>query len=217
MSSPRETARYSHIVKASAAMVALFVFGGCSEHRPASEAVHLSIEDARNATYRTEWGKSGSVTLSEGLFSFPLRARLEAVAAGDLDQDGGADLAAVVVFRPGGTGAFYELHALVGFDGLPQDAGSAQLGDRIRVESLSIDHALITVRLLDLRDGESYAAEPRAWLSSAASHCAAARWPKYHHRNDPRASFLQSPPVVQTLPTPTATLTSFPVRGTLSA
>ena len=70
------------------------------------------------------------------------------------------DLAAVVVFRPGGTGAFYELHALVGRDGRPQDAGSALLGDRIRVESLSIDNARITVRLLDRRDDESYAAVP---------------------------------------------------------
>lgn len=121
-------------LKASAAAAALFVIGGCSAHRQTSEPMHLSVEDARNATYRTEWGKSGAVTLSEGLFSFPLRAKLEAVAAGDLDQDGGADLAAVVVFRPGGTGVFYELHALVGRDSRPQDVGSVFLGDRIRVE-----------------------------------------------------------------------------------
>ena len=73
------------VVNAATAAAALFVIGGCFEHRPASEPMHLSIEDARNATYRTGWGKSGSVTLSDGLFSFPLRARLEAVAAGYLD------------------------------------------------------------------------------------------------------------------------------------
>ena len=85
---------------------------------------------------------------------------MEAVAADDLDQDGGTDLAAVVVFRPGGTGAFHELHVLVGRGGRSQDAGSALPGDRIRVKSVSIDDALITVRLLDRRDGESYAAAP---------------------------------------------------------
>ena len=154
------TFRNRRVVKAASAAAALFVIGGCSTHRQTSEPLHLSVEDARNATYRTEWGKSGAVKLSEGLFSFPLRAKLEAVAAGDLDQDGCTDLAAVVVFRPGGTGAFYELHALAGREGRPQDVGSAFLGDRIRVESLSIENARITVRLLDRRDHESYAAVP---------------------------------------------------------
>ena len=92
------------VVKASIAEIALFVIGDCSSHRQTSEPMHLSVEDTRNAIYRTEWGKSAAVTLSEGLFSFPLMSKLEAVTAGDLYGDRGTDLEAVVVFRPGGTG-----------------------------------------------------------------------------------------------------------------
>ena len=128
----------------------------------------VSVAELERATYLTESTDAGSATLEAGEFRAPaapgsaaeLVIQLGKWAAGDLDGRGGEDAAAITVERPGGSGAFYFVHALVaGEDGL-RDAGAILLGDRIRVEGVSIHDGVITVALLDRPSDAAMASEP---------------------------------------------------------
>lgn len=73
---------------------------------------------------------------------------LHRFALGNLDNVGGSDVAAILVSRPGGSGAFYELHLLVENEGKVVHSGSVFLGDRIKLECLLIDKSVMTLRWL---------------------------------------------------------------------
>ncbi len=92
--------------------------------------------------------------------SLLLDGRLVATAASDLDGDGSADLAVELVTRPGGRGAFYTVHWLVGTAGSGRHIASTFVGDRIRVQSVEIKGTVVTVRLLDRHIRETFDAEP---------------------------------------------------------
>ena len=128
----------------------------------------VSAAELERATYLTESTDTGVATLESGEFRAPaapdsaaeLVIQLGKWAAGDLDGRGGEDAAAVTVEQPGGSGTFYFVHALVaGEDGL-RDAGAVLLGDRIRVEGVSIHDGVITVALLDRAPDAAMASEP---------------------------------------------------------
>lgn len=72
---------------------------------------------------------------------------LQSSAFGDLDDDGISDGAAIVAVQTGGSGGFYYLAALLNRDGIPQQAGVALLGDRIQVQSVTIEDGLILVKM----------------------------------------------------------------------
>lgn len=84
------------------------------------------------------------------------------VARGELDGNPGEDAAVILIDQPGGSGTFYYLAALVrggeGWEGVP----AVFLGDRIRIESLSIDSddREISVTLRTRADGVAMAVEP---------------------------------------------------------
>lgn len=120
------------------------------------------------ATYLTESTETGEATLDGGEFRAPvapgssaeLVIRLGKWAAGGLDGRGGEDAAAIIIEEPGGSGTFYFVHALTaGEDGL-RDAGVALLGDRIRVQGVSIHDGVITVALLDRAPDQGMSLEP---------------------------------------------------------
>ena len=145
--------------------VAVFLtLGGCETREPAG----LDAGAARDATYVTEFRDAGHVTLRDGEFAEPvaegsasmLPVRLELVATGDLDGNGSADIAAVLVTHPGGSGVFSTLHGLVERAGRLHHAGSVLLGDRVHVRSVRIDGAIVTVRLLDRPDAAPFARAP---------------------------------------------------------
>ena len=71
----------------------------------------------------------------------------ELVAFGDLDGDAVADAAVVVFINTGGSGTFIHLLAMHDYDGTPVPAGRAFLGDRVRVERLTIlgGHIFVTM------------------------------------------------------------------------
>lgn len=141
---------------------------GCSARDPEHGLSGLTATTARNATYENDFSDSGHVELQDGRFTEPvaegsagwLTVNLEETADGDLDGDGMTDIAAVLVTRPGGSGVFYSVHALLWRPEEAIRAGSVFLGDRIRLQSVRIEGALITLQLLDRRDHESYADEP---------------------------------------------------------
>ena len=127
----------------------------------AEVSVFEGADDARStlesATYLTENTREREATLEDGEFRAPvapgsaaeLVIRLGKWSLGDIDGQGALDAAAVTVEDPGGSGTFYYLHALTGDEGAVRDGGVAFLGDRIRIEGVSIHDGVITVALLD--------------------------------------------------------------------
>lgn len=68
-------------------------------------------------------------------------------ATGDLNGDGAQDAAVVLAAQTGGTGSFYSLVAVLS-DGGARQAGTDFLGDRIRLQSLTIEQGQVVVRML---------------------------------------------------------------------
>ncbi len=124
--------------------------------------------DLQQANYLTESSESGQATLENGQFRAPvapgsaseLVIRLDKWVLGDLDGQAGGDAAAITIESPGGSGEFFYLHGLVNEGGALRDADFVILGDRIRVEGLSIHDGIITVAMLDRAPGEPFAAPP---------------------------------------------------------
>ncbi len=67
------------------------------------------------------------------------------VAYGDLNGDGIADAAVRLTVNTGGSGVFNYLVTMVSRDGISQQAASVLLGDRVKVNSISIGDGVITV------------------------------------------------------------------------
>ena len=72
----------------------------------------------------------------------------DTVAFGDLDGDGIADAAVVIFTSGGGSGTFKHLIAVLDRDGAPVQAARAFLGDRVRVESMTISSGEIVATML---------------------------------------------------------------------
>lgn len=71
----------------------------------------------------------------------------QAAGFGDLDGDGNTDAAAVLAVQSGGSGSFYYLAAMLDRAGEPEQAGAALLGDRIQLQSVTIQDSLIVVKM----------------------------------------------------------------------
>ena len=120
------------------------------------------------ATYLTENSRGGTATLEDGEFREPvaegsaseLVIRLGKWTTGHIDGRNGVDAAAVTVEDPGGSGTFSYLHALVDDDGELSDTAVAFLGDRIRVEGVSIHDGVITVAMFARAPHEPFAEPP---------------------------------------------------------
>jgi hypothetical protein len=124
----------------------------------------LTLKDLQSFTFAlgetssVEGGKvpllDGKWTDREGGSSFTL---LPLHAIGDLDGDGSADAAAILVESSGGTGSFYYLFAIMNRDGKPVQAGEPEwLGDRTDVQRLTIDDkGIIAIRMLTHKDSDA--------------------------------------------------------------
>lgn len=77
-------------------------------------------------------------------------------AIGDLDGDGAADAAILLLEATTGTGSFYYLFALRNEAGTPVQLGPPEwLGDRVDVQRMSIDRrGILTVRFVTHKDGD---------------------------------------------------------------
>jgi hypothetical protein len=120
-------------------------------------------------TYLTESTDVGTAKLEGGEFRQPIAPgsaselviQLDKWTTGELDGSYGVDAAAITVEDPGGSGTFYFLHALVNDEGALHDADFAFLGDRVRIEGVSIHGQIITVAMLDRAPDEPYAEPPK--------------------------------------------------------
>lgn len=155
------------MILAAAAVVASALLAACVD-----VSVSEDSDDARSAlesaAYLTENASEGRATLEDGEFreqaapgsATEVVIRLGKWSLGDLDGQGALDAVAITVEDPGGSGTFRYLHALINEGDDLRDAGVAFLGDRIRIEGVSVHAGLITVAMLDRRPDEPYAAPP---------------------------------------------------------
>ena len=115
--------------------------------------VKLTKETLYNAHYVSEVVDGGDVKLTDGEF-YDLEDRItiriwDPIVYGDLNADGVEDAVVVLVSQAGGSGTFYHMHAVLNDGGKPVDYAFAFLGDRIKLETLSVDEdGAIDLRML---------------------------------------------------------------------
>lgn len=135
---------------AALAVVALTRWGNRDGEEAPSEA--LSRRLLENATYSSLDTGSGTVRLSGGRFENPSAhvwvTMLDTFATGDLDGDRRPEAVVVLATNTGGSGVFHSLHVVRDQDGRPVDAGIAELGDRIELESLSVENGRVVVDMV---------------------------------------------------------------------
>jgi peptidoglycan/xylan/chitin deacetylase (PgdA/CDA1 family) len=130
-----------------------------SPHSPTETpavAPPLSWDALKNAVYPTTWSKDELVTLTDGEYrekympdsATELRISLAPLRVyGDLDGDGDADTAVILISDPGGSGTFYDLVAVLNEAGSPHPVASTFLGDRVFIRSFTIEDRMIVVEL----------------------------------------------------------------------
>lgn len=117
--------------------------GDCSAQNtathPPADVWQLAV---RNGTY-------GGITLRDGEHKEAgSMLYVDRLAVGDLDADGVEDAAVILVSWGGGTGFFYSLTAVRNDHGRPVVSADVQLGDRIKVQSLTVHSGQIDVTYL---------------------------------------------------------------------
>jgi uncharacterized membrane protein/heat shock protein HslJ len=117
----------------------------------------LTIEVLQNAKYQSEFAIDGSVKLSNGTYRGKLvpdsASELivmlsDHVAFGDLNGDGAEDAVVVLISDPGGSGRFRHLGVVINEKGSPQHVASQLLGDRVKVNSLSVRSGEVAVQMM---------------------------------------------------------------------
>jgi heat shock protein HslJ len=116
----------------------------------------LSPQALANATYKSQYTPSGSVTLQNGRFSEPaapgsatqiIIQMTRHLAYGEMNGKPAAAL--VLVSDPGGSGTFYDLHLMFSADGrTPLNPAAVLLGDRVKLNKVSIENNLIVVDMV---------------------------------------------------------------------
>ena len=128
--------------------------------RGASAKQSLTIHELKNAEYRSKWSAQGKIKLSDGIYreqivpgsGSELVIKLsDKITFGDLNGDGLEDAAVILVSDPGGSGTFYDLAAVINSRGQAKEVASAFLGDRVKVEELSIRSGKIVVKMVTHR------------------------------------------------------------------
>ena len=128
--------------------------GGDSAKQP------LTINVLKKAEYRSKWSAQGKIKLSDGIYreqivpgsGSELVIKLsDKIALGDLNGDGLEDAAVILVSDPGGSGTFYDLAAVINSGGKAKNVASVFLGDRVKIEGLSVRSGKIVVKMLSHR------------------------------------------------------------------
>jgi hypothetical protein len=122
---------------------------------PEPAASQLALEALANLEYQSEFTESGTAPLVDGEYREPaapgsaseIRVMLtEYVAFGELNGEPTA--AVILVSDSGGSGTFYDLAVVVEQDGEPVNVATTLLGDRVRINDLTIEDGQIVVDLV---------------------------------------------------------------------
>lgn len=117
---------------------------------PAASVPALTMDLLRNAEYALPVSQK-TVKLLEGRYQagsgtdYVDVVMITPVGFGDLDGDGTADAAVVLGENTGGSGTFESLVVVLNRDGSPLQADTVQIGDRVRVNSITIEDQKITL------------------------------------------------------------------------
>ena len=142
---PRGGAGAGQAVHARRALLAGVVAAAMLLPGSAEGADPLGLASLRNAEYASAWTVSRRVRLRDGQYRQPAApGSATELRVSLLDRRtawtwGGRRYAAVIlVTDPGGSGTFYDLALVEDRRGRPVEVASAPLGDRVRVESLTV-------------------------------------------------------------------------------
>jgi heat shock protein HslJ len=121
---------------------------------PVSEAP--TLQELQNMTYTSEWTESGLAPLVDGEYreqAAPDSATeivvqlTDNIVAGMLGLEQEAS-AVVLVSQPGGSGSFYDLAVVTRIDGEPVNITTSLIGDRIQINSMSIQDGEIILDMI---------------------------------------------------------------------
>ncbi|MDK2982063.1 MAG: hypothetical protein PWQ55_2410 [Chloroflexota bacterium] len=151
-------------------LATLAFLSACSTPAAATPAPEAALAEALpNLAYSIEEASSGTAQLTDGLFEEPaapgsaamLTVQLGAEQAfGDVNGDGTTDAAVTLQVDPGGSGTFTYLAVVLDRNGSYQVLPVVFLGDRIKVQSLTILPGQVSVDLLTRAAAEPMSAEP---------------------------------------------------------
>ena len=132
---------------------------------------NLSHPDPSNATFVFA---DGPITLSKGINDQAIipggeltqeTTLTNIIGYGDINGDNKEDTAAVLAQNGGGSGVFIYLVAYVSSPLNYKGSNAVFVGDRIEPKSISIANGIITLKYLDRKPNEPYAAEPTVLTS----------------------------------------------------
>jgi hypothetical protein len=108
-----------------------------------------SLQELKNAEYRNLNTVTGTVKLSDGSFVDATAGMTVTLtdfyAIGDISGDGAADAAVILATTSNDGTVYYSLAGLINDNGDFKPAGVVLLGDRVRIDQLSIANGLVTV------------------------------------------------------------------------
>jgi basic membrane protein A len=134
-----------------------------------ANVLRLTPEMLGNLSYPSEYTADGVAPLTDGQYeeaAAPGSATKttvqlsDRVAFGDLDADGVDDAAVVLITDPGGSGTFRDLVAVLDRNGRAFPVATTFLGDRIRVNALTIEDGQIVVDMLTRTPDQAMADDP---------------------------------------------------------
>ena len=112
----------------------------------------LGPASLQNAVYQLNGIEAGRVKLTAGKFEDAAAhvwvSLLDDVAYGDLTGDGHPEAVVVLAVNTGGSGVFHTLAVVQDIGGRPVNVASADLGDRIQLNALTIDYDAVFVDLI---------------------------------------------------------------------
>lgn len=116
----------------------------------------LSMDDIRNAPFTLS--DAGTIRFTDGAFDRaaadthglgPLRVgQIDLAVFGDLDGDGTEDAATFLSIAKGGPEIFLTMEGFLNDGGTPVHAGSYLLGDRIAIDSVTIEGGEVELHLI---------------------------------------------------------------------
>jgi len=158
------------LVVIAAAFIYVSGFGPLSQNRTTpviSNTAPITIDQLTNATIPDFIGvtpDSSMITFAQGTVQYPASAKLTyevdldqastSYAYGDLNADGVSDMAVVLNMTSGGTGVFSYLTVFTNNNGAPKFVDGQVLGDRIKVNQISINNGIISSDIITQGPGE---------------------------------------------------------------
>ncbi len=129
----------------------------CSTIQVAGSTAPLTAEALKNAAYQAELAPGGKAQLTNGSFRQPIApgsaselviTLTDKITSGDLNGDGAPDAAVILTTDAGGSGSFYYLAAVLNDQGKPNNVAVTLLGDRVQLNSLTINDGTISVDMV---------------------------------------------------------------------